>query len=372
MSDQGGSGLRPGRGAVLIAAALAVWLLGAAGWEVAPAQGACVMERERADQPALFVRHLGPDCTDHERAAQAIKAEDVIEALKAGKGVDVAGAVIVGDLFLDTLPPVKLDAMQGLPPAVRDALRARQLAEGRKIAGPIVITKSVMRWAIGSRLKDGAVIIQGPVTVTGTTFERSTDFSHTVFLGPVDGSDAVFLSPVLLLQSRFTQPVRFEKTAFGPHSRFHKSVFDEPVSFLRAGFNGLSEFLEVTFEKEASFSRVYFKMGTGFSGSRFRGILDFSEAVFEREAFFTFTVFEQDAYFRRAVFRGTADFSDAQFKGLDDFSKVMFDAQPNFSRVQVSETRRTPGGLQDPRILYAIAAILAVFTVGLLWSMRKP
>jgi uncharacterized protein YjbI with pentapeptide repeats len=362
------SGLGVTLPAVLLGAWLG-WLNGLGGWDVEPAQGACAMERERADQPAVFTRHLGPDCTEQEREAQAVRADEVLAAVKQGRGVDIAGAMIAGDLFFDALPAVTIEAVPDLPAAVREALRARQIAEVRRL-GPIIITRSVMRGAIGSTLKDGAMLVQGPVVLTGTTFERAADFSRTVFLGPVDGSDAVFLSPALFVQARFTQPVLFERTAFGPHSRFHRSVFGGPVSFLRAGFNGLSEFLEVTFEKEASFSRAYFKMGTGFSGSRFGGILDFSEAVFEREAFFTFTVFEQDAYFRRSTFRGTADFSDARFEGLDDFSKVLFDAQPNFSRVQVSEARRTPGGLQDPRVMYGIAALLAVFTLGLLWSLR--
>ena len=365
------AGLRIGRGAALIAAALGIWMNGLAGWEVSPAQGACVMERERADQPAVFVRHLGPDCTDQEREAQAIKADEVFAALKQGRGVDVVGAMIVDDLLFDALPLVNIETLPDLPAAIREALRARQITEVRRLAGPIVIARSVMRGTIGTRLKDGALIVRGPVAVTGTTFERTADFSHMVFLGQVDGSEAVFLAPALFVQARFAQPVRFEKTAFGPHSRFHRSVFSESASFLRAGFNGLAEFLEVTFDKEASFSRAYFKMGTGFSGSRFGGILDFSEAVFEREAFFTFAVFDQDAYFRRATFRGTADFSDAQFKGLDDFSKVLFSAQPNFSRVTVSEAKRSPGGLQDPRIMYGIAALLAVFTLVFLWTMRK-
>jgi hypothetical protein len=362
------------RGVVPLAIALGVWsggLTGPGGWAVAPAQGACAMEREQANQPALFLRHLGPDCTEQEREAQSVNADEVLAALKQGKGVDIAGALIIGDLFFEALPATKLEAMSDLPADAREALGTRRITEARRLAGPIVVTRSVIRGAIGSRLKDGAIIVQGPLTVTGTTFERTADFSHMVFLGPVDGSEAVFLSQALFVQGWFAKPVRFEKTAFGPHSRFHRSVFNEPVSFLRSGFNGLSEFLEVTFAKEASFSRVYFKMGTGFSGSRFGGILDFSEAVFEREAFFTFTVFEQDAYFRRAVFRGTADFSDAQFKALDDFSKVMFEAQPNFSRVKVSETPRSPGGLQDPRVMYGIAAVLAVFTLGLLWTMQK-
>jgi hypothetical protein len=358
---------RLGRGTMLAAVAVCAWLNGR---EAPQAQSACVLERERPDQPTLFVRHFGSGCTERERAAQAIKAEDVIAALKAGKEVAIDGATIIGDLFFDTLPLVKADAISDQPSLLRDALRAQQIAEVRRLAGPVTITRSAISGAVGTRLKEGYVVVQGPVTLTGTTFERMVDFSRMAFLGPVDCSEAVFLSQSFFIQALFAQPVRFEKTAFGPHSRFHRSVFGESASFLRAGFNGLAEFLEVTFEKEASFSRTYFKMGTGFSGSRFGGILDFSEALFEREAFFTFTVFERDAYFRRSTFRGTADFSDAQFKGIDDFSKVMFDVQPSFARVQASGERLSPGGLQNPRVMYGIAAVLAFFTLVFLLSMR--
>jgi len=355
-------------GAVLVAAVVGFCVNG---WEAPPAQGACVMERKRPDQSAAFVRHLGPECTEPERDAQAVKAEEVLAAMKSGKGVDIAGAMIVGDLFFDLLPLVKAEAVSNQPALVRDALRTQQITEVRRLAGPIAITHSVVRGTIGTRIKDGYVVVQGPVALTGTTFERTADFSRMIFLGPVDCSEAVFLSQVFFIQTLFAQPARFEKTAFGPHSRFHRSVFGESASFLRAGFNGLAEFLEVTFAKEASFSRAYFKMGTGFSGSRFGGILDFSEALFDREAFFTFTVFDQDAYFRRSTFRGTADFSDAQFKGIDDFSKVMFDVQPNFARVKASGARPSPWSLQDPRMMYGIAALLALFTLAFLLSMRK-
>jgi uncharacterized protein YjbI with pentapeptide repeats len=358
----------PDAGTLLAAAVASLLCYGLA---AQAAWGACVMERERADQPAVFIRHLDQGCTDQERDAQAIKADDVVAALKAGKAVDIAGALIVGDVLFDGLPTVKAATLDGVPSLVQEALRARPAAEVRRIAGPITITRSVVRGVIGTQLKDGYIVMEEPVTMAGTTFERAADFSRTAFLGPADFSEAVFLSQAFFIQALFAHPAQFEKTAFGPHSRFHRAVFGEPVTFHRAGFNGLAEFLEVTFEKEASFSRAYFKMGTGFSGSRFRGILDFSEALFEREAFFTFAVFEQDAYFRRATFRGTADFSDARFKGLDDFSKVLFTVEPRFARVQAGGPRPTPGGLQDPRMLYGIAAVLFVFTLLFLASLRK-
>lgn len=371
-----GSGpfLRASRLALLCglqAVTYSLWLTGMAGCSSSRPGGSCVLEREPPTQAAVFLRHLGPACTDEEREAQAVAAEDVLSALAGGKAVDLAGVVINGDLLFDTLPQVPVGAVPNLPPTVREMFRTNQIRETRRLVGPLTIRKSLVRGLIGSRLREGYLIVEGPMILAGTTFERTADFSRTVFLGPVDGSDAVFQAPALFVQARFTQPVRFEQTVFGPHCRFHRSVFSEKASFLRARFNGLAEFLEVTFEKEVSFSRASFKMGTGFSGSRFGGVLDFSEATFEREAFFTFALFEQDAYFRRASFRGIADFSDAEFRGIDDFSKVLFEAQPNFSRVKASGSRRPPPGLQDPRILYAIAAILAVFTIIFWWVIKR-
>ena len=112
-------------------------------------------------------------------------------------------------------------------------------------------------------------------------------------------------------------------------------------------------------------------MGAGFSGSRFHRMVDFSEATFAREAFFAFTVFEGDAYFRRSTFRALANFSDAEFQGVDDFSKVLFDTKPNFIRTKVSASRRTPGGLQSPVFLYAIAGAVVIFMVLFVLALRK-
>ncbi|WP_447972437.1 pentapeptide repeat-containing protein [Nitrospira sp. Kam-Ns4a] len=351
-------------GCVLAVLALFLWSR--------PAAGTCVLEPVPPRGTGALTRYLGKDCTDQERAAQAVSASDVLAALRDGKGVDLRGVVVTGDLLLDQLQPIAATDLGVVPSLrLRERLQRERLEEVRVINGPIAIRDSVIRGLVTTNLRRGLLIVNGPVVMTGTTFERPLDLSFTAFLGPVDFSEAVFLGEGFFIQALFDQPVRFEKTAFGIHSRFHRSRFAETATFTRAGFNGLAEFLEVTFDKDAGFSRAYFKMGAGFSGSRFRGILDFSEALFEREAFFLFTVFEQDAYFRRTTFRGRADFSDAQFQALDDFSKVMFEVEPSFARTKVSQVPTTPRGLQDPRVFYAIAATLFAFTVVLLLFMRR-
>lgn len=332
---------------------------------------ACIVERMPSEAAAPLTRHLGKDCTAQEREAQAVTAAELLAAFRSGKGVDLSGMVLTGDLMLDELPLVFVKTLDVLSPRVQDAILKQRLQQVRVISGPILIRNSLVRGRIATNLKEGYLVVKGPVTMTGTTFERSVDFSHAAFAGSVDFSEAVLLREGFFIRALFSQAARFEKTAFGVHSRFHKAVFSETVTFLRAGFNGLAEFLEVTFEKDASFSRTYFKLGTGFSASRFRGVLDFSEAMFEREAFFLFTVFEGDAYFRRTTFRALADFTDAEFMGVNDFAKVFFQIEPRFIRTKMSGTNQSPGGLHDPRFLYGIAAALLIFTILFVLFLRK-
>jgi len=333
--------------------------------------GECVIDRAPSGPAAPFLRHLGKDCSERERDTHAVRAGEVLTALKEGNGVDLAGVVITGDLMLDELPFVAVETLAVPSPRIQAAILKSNVKKIRVVPGPISIRNSVMRGILATNVKDGLLLVKGPVTMTGSTFERAVDFSRTAFLGPVDFSEAILLREAFFIEGLFDQAARFEKTAFGVHSRFHKAEFADTVTFHRAGFNGPAEFIQVSFGKDARFSQTYFKMGTGFSGSHFHGSLDFSEAVFDRATFFMFTVFDGDAYFRRATFRAEANFADAQFKGVDDFSKVFFNVEPRFTRTKVSGARPSPGGLQDPRFLYGIAAALLVFSAAFIFMLRK-
>lgn len=326
------------------------------------------MVQQSPPQAGVFTRHLEGECSERDRE---VRADDLLAAFKEGKGIDLAGVVIVGDLLLDQLPPTSPGVLKAASPRIEERLLSQAGKELRVVQGPVSIRNSRVRGVISTKIHEGLIVMTGPVTMTGTSFERTVDFSRAVFFGPVDFSDAILLREGFFIQALFDQPARFERTAFGVHSRFHRARFRESVTFLRAEFNGLAEFLEVTFEKGASFSRTYFKMGVGFSGSRFGGMLDFSEALFEREAFFLFTLFEGDAYFRRTTFRGVADFSDAQFKGLDDFDKVFFQLQPRFDRARFTGTPPDRRGLQDSRYLYGLAATVLIFVLVLVLIQRS-
>ena len=319
----------------------------------------CQVEQPHSGPGAAFTLHVGADCTEPEREARAVDATQLLQALKEGKGINLSGVVVRGDLSLDTLPvgllPSELEGMKELPDR-----------EIRVISGSMTIVNSVVRGAIRHQSRQGLLVVKGPVTFSGTRFEQIVDLSQSLFVQPVTLSGAVFLQESYFVQGRFLRDLFAEKTAFGPHTRFHRSVFQGPVTFQQSGFNGIAEFLEVVFEKDANLSRTYFKLGTGFSGSRFHGLADFSEATFDREGFFTFTLFEGDAYFRRATFRSIADFSDATFKGRDDFSKVFFEKGPLFTRATRSATQQAPLGLENQTVQYAIILSLLIFSAMLI------
>ena len=345
---------------------------------VSVVSAACTVEREEAGAPSLFVRHFSPDCSKMERANQAVPAVELLAALKAGQGLSLKNAIITGDLLLTQLPSVPV-ALLALPDRVLEGLAQARITEVRVIRGPLLIQDSLVEGVVDAQLKpdmiehrllDDKLVIQGPVTLTGTTFAKGVDLSHTVFLGPVDSSEAIYLGDALFLSCLFDQPVTFEKTAFAANTRYYQAVFHEPVTFLRAGFSGLTNFLSVTFKKEAGFSRAYFKMGTGFSGSRFEGISDFSEAVFEKAAFFTHAVFAADTYFRRATFRGEVNFTDTTFQGKDDFAKVFYQQEPNFTRATFA-TPRSSATLENPVFLAIVGAGLFLFLIAFIVILRK-
>ena len=87
---------------------------------------------------AAFTLRLSGSCTEAEREAQAIPAADLLRALASGKGIDVAGVVIMGDLLLDTLPVQRMAEVKNLTPQDRRVLE--ELADEILVGWPGTLT----------------------------------------------------------------------------------------------------------------------------------------------------------------------------------------------------------------------------------------
>jgi len=64
----------------------------------------CQMEIGASGMGVALTRHLGADCTEQEREAQAVDATQLLQAFREGMGIDLSGVVVRGDLSLDSLP----------------------------------------------------------------------------------------------------------------------------------------------------------------------------------------------------------------------------------------------------------------------------
>jgi uncharacterized protein YjbI with pentapeptide repeats len=343
---------------------LLVGCLALLGFPLGAVASNCLVETHSGPGSA-WTLHLGADCTEQEREARAVDAAQLLQAFRDGKGIDLSGVVVRGDLALDTLPV-------GVLPPELEGVKDLQGREIRVIPGSLTIVDSVVRGTITHRSAQGLLVVKGPATFRGTRFEQLVDLSRSVFIQPVTLSDAQFSQESYFVQGRFLRDVVAEKTSFGPHTRFHRSIFNGPAMFRQAKFNGLAEFLEVVFEQDVNLSHAYFKLGTGFSGSRFQGLADFSDALFDSQAFFTFSLFEGNADFRRATFRSTADFSNAQFKGQDDFSASSFKQGSQFTNATRSSPVQIPQERDNRTIQYtAIFILLAFGALLIIYRVRR-
>ena len=330
----------------------------------------CTADRGGSSATVAFTLRLSSACTEAEREAHAIPAQDLLRALTSGKGIDLAGVVIQGDLLLDELPLQKVAALRDLSPEDRRELDGLRDEGVHVIHWPFVIKNARVEGRIINRLKEGFLLITGPVVLAQTHFKRSVDLSRTVFLGLVDGSKATFEQESYFVQDRFTQGAMFSDTRFGPHARFHRSRFAGPAIFRGAAFKGLTEFLEVVFEQDANFSHASFHMGTGFSGVHCRGKFNFSSTHFDREAFFLFALFERSTSFDSARFEAQADFSDAAFKEGDDLAQAVFAHPPVLTRT-ARVTGTTPGRVEGAPSSQALTIVLVLMAGALLFYIIR-
>lgn len=344
-----------------------LWLL-----TTAMSGGPCRLEQPSQPTPQIMVRLLVGDCSEDDQKLLAVSAQEVLAAIQAGQGVELDGVQIHGDLMLDALPLEAISNIEHLPALVKERFDQEQVTEVRIIKGPLTFRHVDIPGILATNLVHrGYLLIQGPVSITKSTFRQSVDFSRGIFHEPVDLSETTIDFEGFFIKAIFLKQVNFTQTRFGTHSRFHKSVFAGAASFQEAQFRGLAELLEVGFQQDANFSETRFTQGTGFSGSRFLEVPNFSEATFEAETFFRFTQFEKGGNFRGSTFRKTADFTEATFGGESDFSRAVFDETPQFTDEGLKDSFRGRRGLLDPENLAGLFVLAGLILVFFYFLFRK-
>lgn len=329
---------------------------------------------EEGTDPRVMVRELAGTCSEEDRQALAVSADDVLAALEQGRGVVLKGVVLAGDLPLDRLSLQPFEPGLVKYPAIVERIQAEQVSEVRVIHGPFMLEDVEVQGILATHLiNPGYIVVRGPVSLRGSTIQRSMDLSGMVILERADFSGMHVGHEGFFIRAVFARDADFTRTTFGTHSRFHQALFMGKAAFTGARFEGLAELLEVSFAEDAEFRRTRFLQGTGFSGSRFRKTLDLSGSRFEREVYFRFTEFQGHTDFHRALFRNTVDFTEARFQGDVDFQEAVFERPHLVSGVDLPKSGGKGGPTGRDRDFFLLLAILAVLWLLLLavWKRKS-
>jgi uncharacterized protein YjbI with pentapeptide repeats len=242
-----------------------------------------------APQPARA--QSGVFCSPEGNVA-SVKAEVILDCLRAGMPVNFDEVTVTGDLDLTDL------GMDGQSPFIASAL------------------------VISNAHFTGSVTAYDGDMDTTLIFREQVDLRGSRFGGVVDFTGAVF--------SEFA---RFDKTTFESEAIFNQAVFHKGASFNRAVFQDTAtfmmtenqrgfEFMDAHFSGVANFYRFHSTQDPHqpadvlFSGVQFTGEVLFMEAAFDNQVHFNDVIFRRGAE-RDAVNLGNAVFTTLNLSGAD-------------------------------------------------------
>ena len=256
--------------------------------------------------------------TEEERIEVA--ADEVLNAIAEGRDIDIAYAVINGDLNIGKIKN-RLD---------RDQSDKLVIQVNVKIQYSEIRGHTTVIFAAFSRR---ASFIE-------TSFSGGASFSQTTFSGDVSFTAATFSGGASFTGAIFSgRYVDFVYTTFsGKYADFTRAIFSgEAVSFIMSIFSGDASFSQATFSGFSDFTGATFDGGTFFKGAIFSGYPNFAGAAFSGRAFFNAAILGEAVSFSEATFSGYPDFSEATFRRRALFNGTTMKHPANFSNVRFPE-----------------------------------
>jgi pentapeptide repeat protein len=256
--------------------------------------------------------HLDKQASEADRT---IDASWIVEAVTAGKKVEIRNAVIDGPLDLKGT-----------------SIRGQIVLQQCVLLGPFELSCSTL----SANLVLSSTTFRGPVDLRNATVECDVVLNRARFEGPVNTFVNMRVKGYLMaVGARFSRTANFDDATFGPDVNFNRSVFSR-VSFNSVRVNGCAHFEKARFHDEVNFT-----------GLDVEGDLDFGEAQFTVQKAAAFAVLRvgADASFDRVVFNDRAFFDGSHISGLASFRGVQFQNGASFSDVTVGQDiafRRAP------------------------------
>ncbi len=215
--------------------------------------------------------------------------------------------------------------------------------------------------------ESGLKIVRSQITIENSRFERSVDFSNTLFENEIE-FDNCNLYKVDFSKSHFKQDVDFRQSEL-IYCNFSEVVYHKKADFRQTDFfesnfkssifNGLTlfdgstltwtTFCYVTFTNQSFFNDATFKTFGDFRKSNFSNFtsfhnvnfedadVEFTDSNFSESTIFIDAKFGSDAYFTNTTFLNNVDFSKAVFTDNAYFDSATFKKKADFERVEFNE-----------------------------------
>jgi len=322
----------------------------------------CIMdEKENKEVNPFLLKYICPDNWSAEKKEERpIDAEEIVEAIKDGKKVEIINAVIKGAFILKSVN-----------------VEGEITIQRTTIKGPLDWSYSTFKRVLNlensifeTDVTFASVKLEKDIFLNDAIFSERATFSDIVTMGTFCSLRATFKNDATFRESNFNKRIEFNNSTFegesdftstriGGNAYFDDTVFDKLTSFNGAHIEGFALFESATFKdvnfvsarigSNAEFTGAVFEETANFIGAHIEGGVTFAGAVFNKSTIFNSSQIVGAALFNPTSFKDEVDFRNVRVGSNAEFTGAMFEKNADFSSAQIEGI-----ALFDPEFLFSL------------------
>jgi len=321
----------------------------------------------RKEVTSTSLKYICPDnSSETEKEANPITAEEIVDAIKSGKNIEIINAVIEGAFILKhinidgkiTIQRTKIKGQVDWSyAAFKQVLNLENSTfETDATFTGIMVEKDIFQdnvtfmgdatfsdVTIDGIFHSGDSTFKKEAIFVGSVFKKRVEFSKSTFEGKVDFGITRIGSVALFNGVKFEKQVIFNSTKIEGATFFNSAILEGDVDFIGAQIYNTVEFYKAQFKQMANFGSARIKINVRFTSTIFKGKVNFNLTRIEGSAFFDTAIFEDEANFGSARIGGIAMFNGAKFKKLVNFNGAKIDGAVFFNKVYLFRWDKIPG-----------------------------
>ena len=310
----------------------------------------------RKEVTSTSLKYICPDnSSETEKEANPITAEEIVDAIKSGKNIEIINAVIEGAFILKhinidgkiTIQRTKIKGQVDWSyAAFKQVLNLENSTfETDATFTGIMVEKDIFQDNV-TFLGDATF---SDITVNGvfhsrdstfkkqaifveSIFKKRVEFSKSTFEGKVDFGITRIGSVAVFNRAKFKKQVIFNSAKIEGGAFFNSAILEGDVDFIGAQIYNIVEFDKAQFKQMVNFGNAIIKMNVRFTSTIFKGKVNFNLTQIEGSALFDTSIFEDEANFGSTRIGGVAVFNGAKFKKSVNFNGANIDGPVFFNK----------------------------------------